>query len=226
MYQGVPAGGPITADDLISAAGLGLMQALERYPAYCAEHGFDIANRSYLVTYVSRRMKGACLDWLRGEDYLTRSARARAGKLRDVGGLDIGDSAEDLAARTGMSVAQVYETQADIASRPVSYNPADPGHDYADPEDVEDQAELAGMLAVAVDTMKSLPPLQQLVLACHFYEGVPLEDIAAGLRIALDEVTEAHDLAVVAVHAALARSADAEGAGRGPCQQAGACATV
>ena len=79
VYQGVPAGGPITVDDLISAAGLGLMQALERYPAYCAEHDFDIANRSYLVTYVSRRMKGACLDWLRGEDYLTRSARARAG---------------------------------------------------------------------------------------------------------------------------------------------------
>ena len=81
------------------------------------------------------------------------------------------------------------------------------------------------MLAVAVDTMKSLPPLQQLVLACHFYEGVPLEDIAAGLRIALDEVTEVHNLAVVAVHAALARSAGVEGE-RGPCQQAGACATV
>lgn len=69
---------------LISAAGLGLMQALERYPAYCAEDDFDITNRSCLVTYVSRRMKGACLDWLRGEDYSTRSARARAGRLRDA----------------------------------------------------------------------------------------------------------------------------------------------
>jgi hypothetical protein len=66
-----------------------------------------------------------------------------------------------------MSVAQVYETQADIFRRPVSFDPADPGHDYADLADVEGQAELSGMLAAAVDTMKSLPPQQQFVLAYH-----------------------------------------------------------
>jgi DNA-directed RNA polymerase specialized sigma24 family protein len=33
-------------------------------------------------------MKGACLDFLRSEDYLTRSARQRAVKLRDAGGFE------------------------------------------------------------------------------------------------------------------------------------------
>ncbi|SRR6266851_1035506 len=84
MHQRCPAGS-VDLDELISVASVGLVTALNRYPAYCAERGFDIANTTYVGAYVSRRMKGACLDFLRGEDYLTRSARQRAGKLWDAG---------------------------------------------------------------------------------------------------------------------------------------------
>jgi hypothetical protein len=60
------------------------------------------------------------------------------------------------------------------------------------------------MLAAAVACMRSLPPIQQFVLACHYHQEISLEGIADRLRLPLEQVTEAHDAAVIAVHAALA----------------------
>jgi hypothetical protein len=63
---------------------------------------------------------GACVDLITSQDYLTRGQRRHAGKLRDAG-LDAGDSAEVLAERAGLSVAEVYATQAGIYRRPVAH---------------------------------------------------------------------------------------------------------
>jgi len=102
-------------------------------------------------------------------------------------------------------VAEVYEADADIYRRPVGFDPA--VHDVPESAGVESTAECRALLAAAVDTMKSLPPVQQAVLAYHFYEGVPLEDIAAGLGIAMDEVTAAYESGVLAVFRTLRRAA-------------------
>jgi DNA-directed RNA polymerase specialized sigma24 family protein len=69
------------------------------------------------------------------------------------------------------------------------------------------------MLASAVDTMKSLPPQQQVVLALHYFAEIELAEIASRLGLNLDEVTAAHEEAVVAVHGAMTQAVTASSSG-------------
>ena len=55
------------------------------------------------------------------------------------------------------------------------------------------------MLSAAINTMRSLPAIQQVVLAHRYHQQRSLEYLAAGLEV----VSRAHDEDVIAVHAAL-----------------------
>lgn len=58
----------ITFDDLVSAGMIGLIQAVDR---------FDRSRDLKFKTYAQYRIRGAMLDFLRGEDTLSRSERRR-----------------------------------------------------------------------------------------------------------------------------------------------------
>jgi RNA polymerase sigma factor for flagellar operon FliA len=62
----------ITKDDLISQGLFGLFDALEK---------FDITRDLKFDTYASFRIKGSIIDYLRKEDWLSRSSREKAKKL-------------------------------------------------------------------------------------------------------------------------------------------------
>ena len=46
-------------EELRAIAPVALAEAVERYPAYCAQRGYDPARRDYIGAYVTRRMHGA-----------------------------------------------------------------------------------------------------------------------------------------------------------------------
>jgi RNA polymerase sigma factor (sigma-70 family) len=58
----------VTIDDLIGAGTIGLVQAVDRY---------DATRGSGFSTYAKHRIIGAMLDYLRGDDPLSRSERSR-----------------------------------------------------------------------------------------------------------------------------------------------------
>jgi RNA polymerase sigma factor for flagellar operon FliA len=58
----------VTFDDLSSAGTIGLMQAVDR---------FDASRGARFKTYAQHRIRGAMLDYLRGEDPLSRGNRHR-----------------------------------------------------------------------------------------------------------------------------------------------------
>jgi RNA polymerase sigma factor FliA len=58
----------VALDDLVSAGTVGLLQAIDR---------FEPARRLQFGTYARHRIRGAMLDFLRGEDPLSRNERRR-----------------------------------------------------------------------------------------------------------------------------------------------------
>lgn len=191
-------------DELTSLALLGLAQAAERWPVYCEKNGYSPDALEYFAAYALRRIRGAMLDYLRSQDWLSRAMRGRAKALRDAG-MDTGVSEAELARRTGLTIAQVRETQAALARRPVSVD-AEPV-DLTEPGDVESAAMVSVVLDAVVTALRGQGPEITVIIALRYYRGWELADIAPLLGRGLDEVRRFHDQGVLAVHQAMAAAA-------------------
>jgi DNA-directed RNA polymerase specialized sigma24 family protein len=151
-----------------------------------------------------RRIRGAILDAMRANDWVTRSARTRAKALRDAGG-DRGMDEAALAAATGLSSVQIRETAAAVAARPFSFD-AEP-HDVADSsEDVEGAAVVSSVLASVTAALGAMDQSAARLLVLRYYEGLSVADAAAALGVEPEVARELHEEAVLAVHDAMLRS--------------------
>jgi len=187
-------------DELHSIALTGLAQSAARWERYCHEHGHSPQAYEYFGAYAMARMRGAMLDSLRSQDWVTRSDRTRAKAIRDAG-QDRGASEAELAATTGMTVAEVRSTMAAVSARPVSMD-AEP-HDVADDYDVESAAVVSEVLAAVTGVTRRLPPETQVLLALRYYAGRSLAEAAAALGMEPGEAGRRHAAAVLAIHDAM-----------------------
>jgi RNA polymerase sigma factor for flagellar operon FliA len=184
-------------DELESIAYIGLMDAANRWEAYCERNGYSPEAVHYFGAYALRRMRGSVMDFLRASDWATRSARQRAKRLQAAGG-GTGMTHAELAAVTGMTVAQVRQTEAAVACKPVSLDEGD--RDIPEAQDVEAQAAMRLLLEQVAAVRWRLSPAAQVVLALRYYEGRELAAIAEALGLAVTEVSALHDEGVRAVH--------------------------
>lgn len=192
--------------ELQSLAYTGLMMAATRWHRYCEERGFDPGATQYFSAYAARRMRGAILDAMRANDWVTRSLRSRARRLRDAG-QDLGKTEEELAEATGLTPGQVRSTLAGMAQRPVSLDAE--VLDVPEEGDVEEQVLARGILREVVAAMSSLPLEQQVILVLHYYSGMELREIAADLGMSEAQVSRAHVDGILAVHTVMLREATA-----------------
>jgi RNA polymerase sigma factor FliA len=191
-------------DELVSLANQGLVEAHARWPAYCEKNSFDPATTRFFTEYCLRRMRGSILDYMRSQDWVSRTVRDRSRALRDAG-QDQGATQVEMAATTGMTTQQVSETLAAMARRPTSFDPAE--HDVRDAEDTESSAVVDDLLATAVETMQGLPLPMQFVLVLTFYSGLNVKQAAAALDMEPGEALALQQQGVLAVHGILARAA-------------------
>jgi RNA polymerase sigma factor for flagellar operon FliA len=190
-------------DELHAIALKGLAEAAARWQVYCAEKGHDPRAFEYFPAYVLARMRGAMLDNLRSQDWVTRSDRTRAKAIRDAG-QDRGASEAELARATGMSVTEVRSTLAAVSARPVSID-AEP-HDVADEADVESQAVVSEVLGAVTAVTAALPPEVQVLLALRYYAGRTIADAAAAVGMEPNEAARAHTRAILDIHDAMIRA--------------------
>jgi RNA polymerase sigma factor FliA len=190
-------------DELISLAYQGLAQAAQRWPEYCQRRGFDEAALHYFGAYATRRIRGSMLDAMRSDDWVTRSVRSRAKRLR-IAGQDLGKTDAEMAEATGLTIEQVRETLAGMSRRPVSMD-AEPV-DIREADDVEGKAVVNVVLAAAVEAIEALPGETQLVLALHVYGGLEFREIAEVLEIRASRVTQLYAAGVQIVHGAMITS--------------------
>lgn len=185
-------------DELEAIALSGLAAAAHRWPVYCLEKGHDPTAYEYFRAYVTRRMRGAMLDHLRSQDWVTRSARTKIKALR-AAGQDRGLSEAELAQATGMGIGEVRGALAAVAARPVSMD-AEP-HDVAAEDDVEGQATVAQVLGVMAGVINRLGHHERVILVLHYYQGMTLADLAPYAGVTPDEATRLHQAAILEIHA-------------------------
>lgn len=196
-------------DELHAIALSGLAQARARWKTYCAQYGRDPHRTEYFVAYVLRRMRGAILDAMRSQDWVTRSARTRVKALREAGA-EAGATEADLVAATGLTPAEIRDANTALAARPVSFDAlsADGApHDVTDPAvDVEGAAVVQAVLTAAAAVIASLPETTRYLLVFRYYEGLSLAAAAELLGVEPSEARDSWERAVLAVHDAMLRA--------------------
>jgi RNA polymerase sigma factor FliA len=188
-------------EELVSLAYTGLAMAAAMWPDYCARNGYDPHAYNFFAAYALRRMRGAILDYQRQADWVSRSVRTRAKAIREAG-YDLGVSEADTAAATGLSTAQIRDTVAAVARRPVSFD-AEPA-DAPEDEDVESQAQVRIMLAAAVTAIRRLPEEIQIVLALRYHRDASPGEIAPLLNRTPAEVDALCTRGITVVREAMA----------------------
>ncbi len=201
VYQRAPHA--LDLDEMVALGLLGLAQATSKWASYCAAHGYDPEATQFFIAYILRRVRGAMLDALRSQDWVTRSARTKAKQLRDAG-QDLGLEEAELARRAGMTVEEVRETLAAVAGRPVSLD-AEP-HDIASQATTESQAVVSSILAEAFKAVTARSPVARAVIVLRYYYGKSLAEAAEVIGITEDEAVRQHQAAILAVHNAMVRA--------------------
>ncbi len=204
----------VERDDLISAAIIGLFDALEKY---------DASKGTKFETYAIWRIRGAILDELRSLDWASRSIRRKARNVEEVArdlGQRLGRAAteEEVAEALNLSpvelsrlLDEVHGTALLSLSKSVS---SDEEQDFIQLEDIVDdpanrdaleQIETEEAREVLLETIDGLPEQQRLVIALYYYEEMTLKEIGEALHISESRVSQIHTRAVKTLKARLGR---------------------
>jgi RNA polymerase sigma factor for flagellar operon FliA len=206
-------------DDMLSLAYWGLLDAAEKWPAYCEKNESDPDATQYFKVYASLRIRGAIRDHIRSEDWATRTTRSKSKKLKDAG-QDDGASVEELSERTGMTVLEINKVITKLAYRPVSLDAYTSNNDtyqespgrrgnseLRDDIDTESSAFANDMRSIFVTNYRILNREIQIVLALHYYSRMDLRTIAAELGLSESKVSQIHANGVKYLRTALVEAA-------------------
>ncbi len=204
----------VERDDLISAAIIGLFDALEKY---------DASKGTKFETYAIWRIRGAILDELRSLDWASRSIRRKARNVEEVArelGQKLGRAAteEEVADALNLSpvelsrlMDEVHGTALLSLSKSVS---SDEDQDFIQLEDIVDDPSHKDALEVIesdearevlLETIDGLPEQQRLVVALYYYEEMTLKEIGEALHISESRVSQIHTRAVKTLKGRLGR---------------------
>jgi RNA polymerase sigma factor for flagellar operon FliA len=206
-------------DDMISLANLGLVDAADRWEAYCDKNGYDPAAVQFFKVFASLRIRGTIRDHIRSADWATRTLRSKSKRLKEAG-QDEGIPVEELAEKTGMSVSDINKVNARLAARPISldahlsttYGDSDAvPKELRDSMDTEASAFSRDILSTFVKTVKHQPYEIQVVLVLHYYSKLDLRRISEALQLSEVKVSQLHMDGVLAVKQALTDAATERG---------------
>lgn len=187
--------------EMESQARLGLAQAAARWLPYCAEKGHDPWAFQFFRAFCLRRMRGAMLDHMRAQDWVTRADRAR---IKAVAGVSQGGllSEEETAAGAGISVREMRTALAAAAARPVSMD-AEPC-EVGDETDVESSVMVSAALEAARRRVEALPAWQRELVVLRFWHGLSIPDAALVAGVTTQDAAAGVAVAAIAVREALA----------------------
>jgi len=190
-------------EDLVHQGLMGLIEAVDHFNA---DYGTKFS------TYASVRIRGKVLDYLRSQDWLSRSARHRArsiqGAINQLWEKTQRDPTEDeIAEFLKLDVEKVQQGLADSSRMIVSLDTllepdqdtdgslheVLPDRNQPDPSDVVDELDLRERL---VDAIRDLSEREQLVLSLYYYEELTFKEIGAVLEITESRVCQLHARAI------------------------------
>lgn len=210
----------ITADDLISAGVLGLMDAAEK---------FDPSKNIKFKTYAEFRIRGSMLDELRSLDWVPRSIRKKMTdlerttlKLEKEKGRPAED--EEIAAELGVTMEEYHqlleETKGvsffdiEMIRRRMPDNYEDDLFEFIadceenDPFTILNLSEIKEILMNAID---NLPLKERQVVSLYYYEELTMKEIGEVLGYTESRISQLHSKAILRIRCRLSRQNPAIG---------------
>jgi len=202
----------IEMDDLIDAGVLGLLDSAKR---------FDASRGIQFRTFISYRIRGAMIDYLRSFDWFPRNLRDISGKMQEAVlildqkygrpaaekeiasflGISLGEYRERLTQMHGVSIMYFDDlpriSGEDEALETLS---AIAGDSTLRPEHQAAMIEFTEKLADAIET---LPLREKILLTLYYYEKLNMKEVAAVLAITESRVSQLHTQMVLRLRGSL-----------------------
>jgi len=205
----------VELDDLMQAGMMGLLDAVRRY---------EVQVDAKFETYATTRIRGAMLDELRAQDWLSRGARSKArdieGAVRRVQQRELRAATEqEIAEELGVSLDDYY-TMLDDASgvQLLHYEDlsSDDGREALERVAADSDEEVAqhqdnplnllmsrNLHAAVVEAIEALPEREKLLLSLQFEHDLNQKEIAAVMGVTEGRISQLRSQAVARIRAKL-----------------------
>jgi RNA polymerase sigma factor FliA len=192
----------VEIDDLIQVGMIGLTDALSR---------FDPGQGVQFETFATQRIRGAMLDELRGNDYLSRGTRKQQRSIeaavhRLQQSLGRAPAESEIAREMGVSLVEYQELLGKVRGTQLVYledMAGDDGDaDYLDRHVADDamnplaQLQDHRMRGALVEAIKHLPEREQYVMSMYYEHDMNLKEIAAVLKVTESRVCQLHSQSI------------------------------
>ena len=189
----------VELDDLIQVGMIGLNDALGR---------FDANQGVMFETFATQRIRGAMLDELRGNDWMSRGDRrhqrsieSAVHKLEQKFGRAPSES--EIAREMGLTLTEYQELLGKVRGTQLLYLEDMSGDDdYLDRHVADDEANPLGRLQdqrmreALVEAIKNLPEREQYVMSMYYEHDMNLKEIAAVLGVTESRVCQLHSQSI------------------------------
>ncbi len=208
----------LTADDLVSAGMLGLLDALEKYQR----------GRAKLKTYAEFRIKGSMLDELRAVEWMPRSIRKKVNTLKKAYAeleIEFGRPPEDeeVAGALNLTLDEYYRTLGD-ANGAIAFRFEDfEGNGYAEDglnilECIPDPNGCNPLTALeekaqkeqVADLIDELPEKERLLLSLYYWDELTMNEIGKIMRLTEGRICQLHNQALIRLKAKMEGANDAK----------------
>jgi len=198
----------VQVDDLIQVGLIGLADALTRY---------EVAQGVQFETFATQRIRGAMLDELRGNDWMSRGSRKSQKEIeQSLRRLEhkLGRSPleSEIAADLGLSLADyqtllgkvrgtqlVYlEDMARVNEDDDNFLDRHVGDSEADPLNMLRDQRLKQALVAAI---KNLPEREQFIMSMYYEQDMNLKEIAAVLDVTESRICQLHSQSIARLRA-------------------------
>ena len=192
----------VELDDLIQVGMIGLSDALSR---------FDAAQGVQFETFATQRIRGAMLDKLRGNDYLSRGTRKQQRTIESAvhkleQRLGRAPVESEIAREMGLALAEYQELLGKVRGTQLVYledmSGDDGDRDFLDRhvggEEGNPLAQLQDhrMRSALVEAIKVLPEREQYVMSMYYEHDMNLKEIAAVLKVTESRVCQLHSQSI------------------------------
>ena len=192
----------VELDDLIQVGMIGLSDALTR---------FDVNQGVQFETFATQRIRGAMLDELRGNDWMSRGDRrhqrnieAAVHKLEQRFGRAPNEG--EIAREMGLTLAEYQELLGKVRGTQLVYledmSGSDGDDDYLDRHVADEEANPIARLQdrrmreALVEAIKQLPEREQYVMSMYYEHDMNLKEIAAVLGVTESRVCQLHSQSI------------------------------
>ncbi len=199
----------VELDDLIQVGMIGLSDALTR---------FDTAQGVQFETFATQRIRGAMLDELRGNDWMSRGDRrhqrsieAAVRTLEQRHGR--APTEREIAAEMGLALAEYQELLGKVRGTQLvcleDLGGDDGDDDFLDRHLATDAGNPLGLLEdrrmreALVEAIKHLPEREQYVMSMYYEHDLNLKEIAAVLKVTESRVCQLHSQSIARLRARL-----------------------